>query len=252
MPQNRSLPCSLIRDALGAVFISTLAVHKLPYPEGRDPETQPELLAKSIQPIIAFVVLCSILVHGLSIPFFSLGRRVHSVSRTWSRHGGAADWTTLTRRVSKAEDIVINRDARDIHDRMERGDATPAATINEKENIALAHGATVTEKPVADGDEASGSTPMTSTGTSDGEEAGPTGTEHEGSLILAEWREGPHQVIERRVGPGEEVCLLFLHRHVSWVLMGLLYGAGRGRGSSKRLRPRKRRTRDLQVCGWRV
>ena len=32
------------------------------------------------------MVLCSILIHGLSIPFFSLGRRVHSVSRTWSRH----------------------------------------------------------------------------------------------------------------------------------------------------------------------
>lgn len=190
------------------MFISTLAVHKLPYPEGHDPETQPELLAKSIQPIVAFVVLCSILVHGLSIPFFSLGRRVHSVSRTWSRHGGPADWTTLTRRVSKAEDIVINRDAPDMHDRMERGDATPAMTINEKEEIALAQGPTVTEKPVLDEDEASGSTPTMGTDVSDGEDLGQTVTEREGSLILAEWREGPHQVIERRIGPGEEVRLI--------------------------------------------
>ena len=189
---------------LGAVFISTLAVHKLPYPEDHEPENQPELLAKSIQPIIAFVVLCSILVHGLSIPFFSLGRRVHSVSRTWSRHGGPADWTTLTRRVSKAEDIVINRDAPDMHD-LERGDAT----LKEKEDIVLAH-PTVTEKPVLDGDEASGSTPTMDTRMGDGEDVGPMATEQEGSLILAEWREGPHQVIERRIGPGEEVRLISL------------------------------------------
>ena len=222
----RPFPLTSARPArlptyLGAVFISTLAVHKLPYPDGREPETQPELLAKSIQPIIAFVVLCSILVHGLSIPFFSLGRRVHSVSRTWSRqHSGAADWTTLTRRVSKAEDIVINRDAQDINDRMERGDATPAVTINEKEDITLAQGPTVTEKPVLDGGEASGSTPTVGTGISDGEDMELTGTELEGSLVLAEWREGPHQVIERRIGPGGEVCLFFLYHRASGMLTG--------------------------------
>lgn len=92
---------------------------------------------------------------------------------------------------------------------MERGDATPAATINEKEEISLAQGPTVTEKPVLDGDQASGSTPTMGTSTGDGEDVAPTGTEHEGSLILAEWREGPHQVIERRVGPGEEVRPIF-------------------------------------------
>jgi len=184
---------------LGAIFISTLAVHKLPYPEkDQVPQNQAEYLAKSIQPIVSFVVICSILVHGLSIPFFSLGKRVHSVSRTWSRHGGPADWTTLTRRVSKAEDIVINRDPRDVHDIMERGDATPAATIREKEDIVLAPGLTITEEPVRDGDQASGSTPTTS-----------TADEGEDSMILAEWREGPHQVIERRTGTGQEVRLSF-------------------------------------------
>ena len=193
----RNLPSLAYETGLGAIFISTLAVHKLPYPDG-DPQNQAELLAKSIQPIIAFVVICSILVHGLSIPFFSLGKRVHSVSRTWSRHGGAADWTTLTRRVSKAEDIVINRDAQDV----ERGEITPAATIHDKEEIMLVQEPTVTEKPV--GDEASGSTP--STRVSDG---GGEAGEREGSLILAEWREGPHQVIERGTGPGGEVRLSF-------------------------------------------
>jgi hypothetical protein len=152
----------------------------------------------SIQPIIAFVVLCSILVHGLSIPFFSLGKRVHSVSRTWSRHGGAADWTTLTRRVSKAEDIVINRDPRDVQSILERGEATPAATIHEKEDVIVEQGPTVTEKFAEGG---SIPTPSTTLGDSGGE-AG----EH---LMLSEWREGPHQVIERRTGPSGEVSLSF-------------------------------------------
>ena len=98
---------------------------------------------------------------------------------------------------------------------MERGDATPAATINEKEEIILKQGPTVTEKPVLDGDEASGSTPTMGTRISDEEDVGQTGTEHEGSLILAEWREGPHQVIERRAGPGEEVRPIFLHCYAS-------------------------------------
>lgn len=185
---------------VGAIFISTLAVKQLPRAaQGTDPQSQPELLAESIQPIISFVVLCSILVHGLSIPFFSLGKRVHTVSRTWSRHSAAADWTTLTRRVSKAEDIVINRDARDIHDEMERGHITPAATIDEKEDITPKRGLVMTEKRVVDEDESSGSTP------SDGGETGLTPGEREGSVTLSEWREGPHQIIEKRTGSTGEV-----------------------------------------------
>ena len=70
-----------------------------------------------IQPIVTFMVICSIMIHGLSIPGFSLGRRVHSVSRTWSRRDtigtrvGAPDWTNQTRLVTRAEDIVINWDS---------------------------------------------------------------------------------------------------------------------------------------------
>jgi sodium/hydrogen antiporter len=192
---------------LGAIFISTLAVQKLPRTaEGTDPQSQAELLAESIQPIISFVVLCSILVHGLSIPFFSLGKRVHTVSRTWSRHSAAADWTTLTRRVSKAEDIVINRDPRDMHNEMERGQVpTPATTIHEKEGITPKRGLIVTEKSATDGDQSNGSTPITSTRVSDGGEAGLNPDEPGGSVTLSEWREGPHQVIERRTGSTGEV-----------------------------------------------
>lgn len=53
------------------------------------------------------------LLDGLSIPFFSLGRRVHSVtmSRTLSlRSRQEPDWALQTRKVTSPNDIVINRD----------------------------------------------------------------------------------------------------------------------------------------------
>lgn len=31
----------------------------------------------------------------------------------------------------------------------------------------------------------------------------------DGTEVFAEWKEGPHRIIERRTGPGEEVCLCF-------------------------------------------
>lgn len=112
---------------IGAIFISTLASQFLIQNIAGNPSTtadqqhQLEMVSQMIQPIVAFMVICSITIHGLSIPGFSLGRRVHSVSRTWSRRdttgsrAGAPDWTNQARLVTRAEDIVINRD-------LERGD----------------------------------------------------------------------------------------------------------------------------------
>jgi hypothetical protein len=82
---------------VGAIFISALAVHQLP-PPSNPPQTQQDILTLSIQPIVSFVVLSSIIVRasavnnflsfnlhilldGLSIPFFNLGQ---NVSRTVS------------------------------------------------------------------------------------------------------------------------------------------------------------------------
>ncbi|KAL1741428.1 Sodium/hydrogen exchanger family-domain-containing protein [Schizophyllum fasciatum] len=160
---------------IGAVFISTLAAEILG--EHSEDSEQIALLADSIQPIVAFIVLCSIVVHGLSIPGFSLGRRVHSVSRTWSRHANAPEWTTQARHVDRGEDVVINRD-RD--DAMERGEL-------EKEEE---------------------SEPSSATRTTAGEpEKGPPTPEMppDGDDVLSEWQEGRNTVIERRAGPGEEV-----------------------------------------------
>ncbi|KAJ6571106.1 Sodium/hydrogen exchanger family-domain-containing protein [Mycena capillaripes] len=66
---------------VGAVFVSTLALKRLPTPDD-PPQNQQELLAAALQPIVAFVVLGSIVIHGLSIPFFSLSGNMHSRTRS--------------------------------------------------------------------------------------------------------------------------------------------------------------------------
>lgn len=46
---------------VGAIFIATLAAEKLPHPE-KPPRNQTDILALSIEPVIAFIVMCSILI----------------------------------------------------------------------------------------------------------------------------------------------------------------------------------------------
>ena len=108
-----------------AIFMSTLGneflrhhieSHPSPSTGSSYQQLQIEFLKDTIQPTIAFIVLCSIIIHGLSIPSFSLGRRVHSLSRTWSRRDttrsgrSAPDWTNQATLVPKAKDIIINQD----------------------------------------------------------------------------------------------------------------------------------------------
>lgn len=53
---------------VGAVFISTLALHRLPHP-AEPPLTQQDYLGRTLQPIVAFVVLASIIIRALAIPY---------------------------------------------------------------------------------------------------------------------------------------------------------------------------------------
>ncbi|KAH7923352.1 hypothetical protein BV22DRAFT_1036441 [Leucogyrophana mollusca] len=189
---------------IGAVYISTLAAAQLPKPSN-PPANQTEFLAATIQPIVAFMVLCSVAIHGLSIPSFSLGRRVHSVSsRTWSRHA-VPDWASQARHVTRPEDIVINRDST-----MERGES--GLTEEEKSAMESRRGSMSTstatppspkEKGVYDiGEEGGGGETVA------GEEKEERTIEEylpDGSEVTAEWKEGPDKIIERRAGPGEEV-----------------------------------------------
>jgi sodium/hydrogen antiporter len=157
------------------------------------------------------MVLCSITIHGLSIPGFSLGRRVHSVSRTWSRHA-PPEWLNQARIVSRgAADIVINRD-RD--EQMERGEIKQ----DEKDIAELATQPSrrigTPQKPDDGG----------SSGTTlEGQEqedppSSPTGEEGarpdtDGTDLVSEWQEGQQRVIERQTSPGEDVRYLYaVHR----------------------------------------
>jgi len=86
---------------VGAVFISTLAQSELHAPRN-PPSSQQDLLATALQPIVAFVVLGSILTHGLSIPFFSVGR--HTLTLTRSIAVDQPDWLQWVRRVPPQDD----------------------------------------------------------------------------------------------------------------------------------------------------
>ncbi|KAG2043601.1 Sodium/hydrogen exchanger family-domain-containing protein [Suillus americanus] len=101
---------------VSAVFVSGLALTRLPTPE-HPPANQAQYLAATIQPIVSFVVLGSIIVHGLSIPFFNIGRGVHSrttsLTMTWTSRNRVTvpDWVLWARR---APDIVESSADEDI------------------------------------------------------------------------------------------------------------------------------------------
>ena len=295
---------------IGAVFISTLAMEVLhraqeaahaggsadAAPGIGDESTahlgQTELLMQTIEPIVAFMVLCSITIHGLSIPSFSLGRRVHSVSRTWSRRDTmqsangtrTPEWANQATIVRRGDEIVINRDRDEIvgghlnghyhggrrevdlekgdsyDEKMDieesegdrrvsqrKGTASTAGSSSEETKMNLSDtlvlpprpstlGGYETESPLDLQDPSGGIptsvdrlrpqlTPMPSKIISSSshtssvstpthadtkahdyrEEQPPDGTE-----TINEWMEGSHRVVERRLGPGDDVSIAFL------------------------------------------
>ncbi|KAH0827507.1 Sodium/hydrogen exchanger family-domain-containing protein [Lanmaoa asiatica] len=97
-----------------AIFVSALARAHLPAPEN-PPANQGQLLAAVIQPIVSFIVLGSIIIHGLSIPFFNLGRGVHSrtvtLTYTWTRSRTGAtlpDWVFYANRPENDTSVPIS------------------------------------------------------------------------------------------------------------------------------------------------
>ncbi|KAG6864886.1 hypothetical protein C0991_006573 [Blastosporella zonata] len=177
---------------IGAVFISTLAYEVIQEDERLHGE-QVNLLAEAIQPIVAFMVLCSIILHGLSIPGFSLGRRVHSVSRTWSRHA-PPDWTNQARIVERgAADIVINRDSV-----MERGELGDEEGKLEEDSQSVIRTPSVTVGGMGDDGLSVHSEKVEPT------EGNPDATPDIGGTET-EWLEPHRRVIERRPSPGDDV-----------------------------------------------
>ena len=189
---------------IGAVFISTLAVEFLHHNHKDDNPHNAEIaiLEDTIQPIVAFMVLCSITIHSLLIPSFSLGRRVHSVSRTWSRRdmqtSAPPDWTTHTRLVTRGEDIVINRD-------LELGGARPLEktesgfTLRTDDTEKLGSSG-ISEDTKVHRTESPHRQPPQKVVSDYRDQIPPDGTER-----IAEWFEGSHRIIEKKSGPGSDV-----------------------------------------------
>ncbi|KAG8903400.1 hypothetical protein FRB99_003357 [Tulasnella sp. 403] len=156
---------------VGAVFISTLASTKLP-PAQIPPHNQVELLAASIQPIIAFM----------------------------SIDPAAPEWATQVRRLpSRREDIVINRDEKDSNekdvirptsaeDRMERGTTEKEKGGSDSSTQTAGASGSGTRTPVGD--------PIT-------EDIGETRVE--GEEGPKEWREGRDLIVEAPSDNTDEV-----------------------------------------------
>ncbi|EJT49251.1 Na+/H+ exchanger AnNHA1 [Trichosporon asahii var. asahii CBS 2479] len=180
---------------VGAIFIATLARHHIPEPVNDGDTSQVDLLQETIVPVVSMLVLASVLTHGLSIPFFMSGRRVHTLTYTWSRNPSIATnnepaWTTHARRIIPGQDVEINRDEEEgdlgMQHRMEKsshGDTTDSSHSGSQTRTIEGQGEKITEKR-----------------TRDGEEHVRVVNDGAGTPPIAEYREGHDLIIEHRDG----------------------------------------------------
>jgi NhaP-type Na+/H+ or K+/H+ antiporter len=96
---------------VGAIFIATLARTELPTEIPSPPQSSNDVLALTVQPIIYFFVICSILVHGLTIPFFAFSKGATRITRTWSRNpslavDGEPGWVSRLRTKRTGESLT--------------------------------------------------------------------------------------------------------------------------------------------------
>ena len=151
------------------------------------------------------MVLCSILIHGLSIPFFSLGRRVTTVTRTWSRQPSLSDWALHTRRIERPSDVVINHDPVSMMECGQAGEGVkealstrPSVVVGPEEDE---------KKDSAVSREDSVEADAVTVVVTELEEFKADNNALDDTEVFGEWKEGPHRIIERRTGPGEKVRL---------------------------------------------
>jgi len=226
---------------IGAIFISTLTNEFLHEHVGSHPTTtgssyqqhQIEMVMDMVQPIVAFIVLCSITIHGLSILGFSLGKRVRSLSRTWSRRdttgsgrAGAPDWTNQARLVTKGKGYRYNRDLEQGEGRevplKESMTMMSLRTLNsssnadeQKEDISKED--TIAEEAKPQVDPIPVPTPISATHQSAGQENQGHPDDHRNQSPpvrerrqTLEWIEGDQRVVEHQLGRfGNDVCFAF-------------------------------------------
>lgn len=177
---------------VGAIFIATLARHHIPEPINDGDTSQVDLLQETVVPIVSMLVLASVLTHGLSIPFFVSGRRVHTtLTYTWSRNpsmatnaGDEPAWTTHARRIIPGQDVEINRDDEEgdvgLQHRMEKSSQGDTSDSSQTRTI----------------DVHLSQPPFTGHGTVGG--GGEGGGED--SHVIKQFREGNDLILEKRVG----------------------------------------------------
>ncbi|WFD34067.1 hypothetical protein MCUN1_000899 [Malassezia cuniculi] len=95
---------------VGAIFMCTYARLMLPEEVPYPPVTTNDTLAHTIQPIVFFFVLSSVIVHGLTVPFFAFGKRAQvNLSRTFTTYttnitsSDEPAWLTAVHRLGQNE-----------------------------------------------------------------------------------------------------------------------------------------------------
>ncbi|WWD18709.1 hypothetical protein CI109_103163 [Kwoniella shandongensis] len=236
---------------VGAIFISTLARVSLPEGHAEHNTELVDRVREVIGPITAFLVLSSVVTHGMSIPFFSLGRRVHSITYTRSRQlsmdarGDEPAWTTHARRIQPGQEITINRDddpeegdlsirRRDTYEGSAHGEKLVEEDSGGSSSSRTRHGDDIEmqEKRPAHGGDSDGG--VHHGGEGNGGERGERRSSHSGSERaeeqegdeeiddqkggnktppVAEFREGHHLIIERKRKGSEEVEVEVIRNH---------------------------------------
>lgn len=182
---------------VGAIFIATLARHHIPEPVNDGDTSQVDLLQETIVPIVSMLVLASVLTHGLSIPFLMSGRRVHTLTYTWSRNPSITTnnepaWTTHARRIIPGQDVEINRDDEEgdlgLQHRLEK--SSQGETTDSSQSHTYATGGPLLPDTSS---HRSGNTDTTRDGQEEVE-----GEEGDRTPPVVEYREGHDLVIEHR------------------------------------------------------
>lgn len=101
---------------VGAIFMCTYARLMLPENAPYPPLHTNDTLVHTIQPIVFFFVLTSVIVHGFTVPFFAFGQRAHkNITRTLTTYATMATtdepgWLSSVRRIPYGTNADLPQD----------------------------------------------------------------------------------------------------------------------------------------------
>ncbi|WFD30924.1 hypothetical protein MSPP1_001950 [Malassezia sp. CBS 17886] len=113
---------------VGAIFMCTLGRLLLPEQVSIPPQSTNDVLTLTIEPIVYFFVLSSVIVHGFTVPFFAFGRRAHvNLARTFTTQssfvtpGDEPAWMSGVRRLQGGTEDGAQRPATSVVQAMMKG-----------------------------------------------------------------------------------------------------------------------------------